>query len=136
MIAQMKKVAGAATLATQHNGSRPCNDRNRTPIVNTLFRILAVVLLFVALGFIQRADFLPGYCLSLLAGLLLAATSEELARYYRYLRWLRRTQAAELRGYRPRGEHTGDGIPRDLAGRPFEPLSSWEGVAGYERRRS
>lgn len=124
----MKKAAGVAAPAARKNGSSFTCDRNRRHIVSTILRMFAVVLLVLAFGHVQREDFVMGYGLALLAGLLLAATSDELARYFHYLHWLNRTQLAELRGLRPRGEHVGDGVPRTLAGKPFEPLSSWDGV--------
>lgn len=121
----MKWVAGAATLTTR-NDQEPSYNPDRDLIVSTILRMFAVVLLVIAYGRIDSENFASGYSLALFAGLLLAATSD-LARYFRYLHWLNRTQLAELRGLRPRGEHVGDGIPRNLSGRPFEPLTGWEG---------
>ncbi|WP_133119402.1 hypothetical protein [Bifidobacterium scaligerum] len=65
-------------------------------------------------------------------GVRLMSSVEALGRYYSYLRQLNQTQALLLAGYQPRGEHTGDGVPRDLSGRPFEPLSSWRGVSLWD----
>lgn len=48
--------------------------------------------------------------------------------YYRYLNWMRRQQDLNLTGQAWDGSYEGDGIPRDLSGKEYEPLS-WPGIS-------
>jgi len=54
---------------------------------------------------------------------------QAVADYRRYLNLLRWMQDNDME---PTGFYRGDGVPRDFAGHPFEPLD-WKGLAGYER---
>ncbi|PWG62656.1 hypothetical protein [Bifidobacterium callitrichidarum] len=48
--------------------------------------------------------------------------------YYRYLNLMREQLDLEAIGKGATGETIGDGVPRDLSGHPYEPLS-WPNIA-------
>ena len=122
---QATKWAVGASTPTALNDQEPSYNPDRGYIL-LVFRLIGVsVLCLIAGGFVQREDFAPAF--GLIAVALLLATAEQLAAYFRYLNRLRVAHDKALNGVRPRGEFTGDGVPRDQGGRPFEPLS-WEGV--------
>lgn len=69
-------------------------------------------------GFAGAENFIPASVVAGL-GLLLAAGPEA---FYHWLHSVREAEDRALDGYEPDGHYTGDGIPRDQGGRPFEPL--------------
>lgn len=125
MIQMKKKWAAGAPTPTALNDREPSYNSDRGYIL-LVFRLIGVsVLCLVAGGLVQREDFAPAFGLIVVA--LLLATTEQLAAYFRYLNRLRVAHDKALHGVRPRGEFTGDGVPRDQGGRPYEPLE-WEGI--------
>lgn len=56
----------------------------------------------------------------------------DVANYYGYLNWMRRQQDLEAMGIAWDGAYTTDGIPRDLSGKPFEPLD-WTSIHKQEQ---
>ena len=58
-------------------------------------------------------------------------SSPTIADFHRLLNYRRRVADGELP--EPNGHYTGDGIPRDFSGRPYEPLS-WGHVLIFGRR--
>lgn len=55
----------------------------------------------------------------------IAAYLKSVADYRRYLNFLRWMQDNDME---PTGFYKGDGVPRDFAGNPFEPLD-WKGIS-------
>lgn len=125
MIQQQKKRATGVAAPMTPSDSETSYVQNRVLILTFVRWSVALSLAFAAWVYTSEEQFAIAYPLALVA--LLLASADEVTAYYRYLRRMRQAQSDALDSIESRGEFTGDGVPRDQGGRPFEPLS-WEGV--------
>lgn len=102
--------------------------QNRVLILTFVRWSVALSLAFAAWVYTSEEQFAIAYPLAIIA--LLLASADDLVAYYRYLHRLRQAQSDALGGIESRGEYWGDGVPRTVSGKPYEPLE-WKGVSTW-----
>lgn len=125
MIQQQKKRATGVAAPMTPSDSETSYVQNRVLILTFVRWSVALSLAFAAWVYTSEEQFAIAYPLAIIA--LLLASADDLVAYYRYLRRLRQAQADALGGIESRGEYWGDGVPRTVSGKPYEPLE-WKGV--------
>ena len=125
MIQQQKKRATGVAAPMTPNDSETSYVQNRVLILTFVHWSVALSLAFAAWVYTSEERFAIAYPLALVA--LLLASADELVAYYRYLRRMRQAQSDALEGIESHGEYWGDGVPRTVSGKPYEPLE-WKGV--------
>lgn len=125
MMKTAKKWATGVAAPTTPSDSETSYVQNRVLILTFVRWSVALSLAFAAWVYTSEEQFAIAYPLAIIA--LLLASADDLVAYYRYLRRLRQAQADALGGIESRGEYWGDGVPRTVSGKPYEPLE-WKGV--------